>query len=347
MDAESCGLIKEAITTALKGHVGTANISLLLQEAERVSEKQKILKDFFAKLIKSIKTCTDGIQKVRIQLARERALKRFHQLRIESLPALWSKVFDDLGVAEEKAVILQSINRLIFNSIVLEQFTSRYATPPKEVSVSTMYSDEENAVRYASGYVVKVLKKQYEKKKGVKARQFMECLLNMSARNEGKDCSTYYDYTKAWIKLVNRGGLFEINNDSFLFFRAIESHVQETLHSHLLSGADKQEYLSKLLGKEDIQLLWSKLSTDIDDNDSSCELLAAVIEKWVTLRGFAQVSSWVDDYKAATAEKVKKKKALRKSLAKNEEEKSSEPAKKKRKSTRDQENASVGAIAAH
>ncbi len=165
-----------------------------------------------------------------------------------------------------------------------------------------MYSDEENA----GGYVVKVLKKQYEKKKGVKARQFIECLMNMSAREEGKDCSTYYDYTKAWIKLVNRGGLFEINNDSFLFFRAVELHVQETLRGHLLSGkVDKLEYLSELLRKEDIHLLWSKLCTDIEDSDSSCELLTAIIEKWVTLRGFAQVSSWVDDYKAATAEKVK------------------------------------------
>lgn len=151
--------------------------------------------------------------------------------------------------------------------------------------------------------------------------------MNMSAGEEGEDCSTYYDYTKAWIKLVNRGGLFEINNDCFLFFRAIELHVQETLREHLLSGVvEKQEYLCKLLRNEDIHTLWSKLCTDIEDSDSSCELLTAIIEKWVTLRGFAQVSSWVDDYKAATALKLKKKNALRKALAK---EKSSEPKRKK------------------
>ena len=123
----------------------------------------------------------------------------------------------------------------------MKQFTSRYGTPAKDAGNVSMYSDEENAVRYASGYVVKVLKNQYEKKKGVKARQFMECLMNMSAPEEGTDCLTYYDYTKARIKLVNRGGLFEISTDSFLFFRAIELHVQKTLPAYFLSGKIKKQ----------------------------------------------------------------------------------------------------------
>ena len=212
-------------------------------------------------------------------------------------------------------MVLQSINRLVFNSIVLERFTQRYATPSKEVTSVHMCSDEENAVRYASGFVIKVLKKHYEKKNGVKARQFMECLMSMSASEEGNSSSSFYDYTKAWIQLVNRGGLFEVNTDSFLFFRALEIRVQESLHNHLLSGqADKQEYISAILRNEEIHLLWSKLSTDIDTNSSE-ELLVTIIEKWLTLRGFAQVSSWVDEYKRASTETVKKKKALRKDLA--------------------------------
>ncbi len=62
--------------------------------------------------------------------------------------------------------------------------------------------------------------------------------MNMSAREEGNSSSSYYDYTTAWIKLVNRGGLFEVNTDSFLLFRAIEV---QTLGDHLLYGKmDKQ-----------------------------------------------------------------------------------------------------------
>ena len=144
----------------------------------------------------------------------------------------------------------------------------------------------------------------------------MECLINMSASN---DCTTYYNYTNTWIQLVNRGGLFEINNECYLFFKTIEKHIQATLPGHLSGEVAKQKYLLQLLNEEDIQRLWTKLNTDIEDSDGSDELLTLILEKWVTTRGFAQVSSWISDYKSATAEKLKKKRSLRKDLAKKSE----------------------------
>ncbi len=56
MDVDSHKLVRECITIALKGHVGTANVSLLLQEGERGREKKKILEDFFALLVGTIKS---------------------------------------------------------------------------------------------------------------------------------------------------------------------------------------------------------------------------------------------------------------------------------------------------
>lgn len=58
-------------------------------------------------------------------------------------------------------------------------------------------SDEENAVRYASGYLVKVLKNQYEKKKGMKGTIYgmSHELMSMSAREESHNFSTCYEYT--------------------------------------------------------------------------------------------------------------------------------------------------------
>ena len=114
--------------------------------------------------------------------------------------------------------------------------------------------------------------------------------------------------------------MFEINNECYLFFKTIEKHIQATLPGHLLSGeVAKQKYLLQLLNEEDIQRLWTKLKTDIEDSDGSDELLTLILEKWVTTRGFAQVSSWISDYKSATAEQLKKKRSLRKDLAKKSE----------------------------
>ena len=69
-------IIKEAVTTALKGHAGSVNVSLLLESVKDANKQALLDVFFFHKLIETIKTCTEGIEKVRIQLARERALKK-------------------------------------------------------------------------------------------------------------------------------------------------------------------------------------------------------------------------------------------------------------------------------
>ena len=61
-----------------------------------------------------------------------------------------------------------------------------------------------------NGYVAFKLMKKYKK-----AGQFVECLSSMTI--EGPE-SSFYDYTKEWMKLVDRGGLFNINDNSFMFF---------------------------------------------------------------------------------------------------------------------------------
>ena len=128
-------LIREAAGNALKGCTESASVLLLFKESNS-AVKKTLLEASSKKIVDIIKTCTEGIEKVRIQLARECALMKFHHLRIETLPCIWRKVLVELGVPEEKTVILQSINRLLFNSVVLEDFTKRYATLPPEQQVS-------------------------------------------------------------------------------------------------------------------------------------------------------------------------------------------------------------------
>ena len=53
----------------------------------------------------------------------------------------------------------------------------------------TMNAEEENALCYVSGYVALKLMRQYEKKKGEKAMQFVECLSNMAVA--GVESSLY------------------------------------------------------------------------------------------------------------------------------------------------------------
>ena len=66
--------------------------------------------------------------------------------------------------------------------------------------------------------------------------------MNMSTGNCEESASvhlSFYDYTKEWMKKVNRGGLFETNDQSFRLFKAIEIALQLKLPSALLTLASE------------------------------------------------------------------------------------------------------------
>ena len=80
--------------------------------------------------------------------------------------------------------------------------------------------DEQNAIKYAGGYVVNKLAKQYRKM----ARQFAECLQSMVDIQEASDMPT----ESQWISSVDRGGLFHISDNAFAFFKAMELCIQKS-----------------------------------------------------------------------------------------------------------------------
>ena len=142
---------------------------------------------------------------MRVDGARERALIRLLQMRQSLLPNLWKELFTQLSVPP---LLLQSINRQLLNQTLLVVNSVTETTNKEQTSV-TMLSDEENAIRYASGYIAMKLLKHYKTGKGAKARQFVDCLSNMAVVGE-------------WISKANRGGFFEVNDSCFLFFRSVE-----------------------------------------------------------------------------------------------------------------------------
>ena len=94
-----------------------------------------------------------------------------------------------------------------------------------------------NALGYAAGFVPYSLLKRFEKRKGEKYSQIVICLGEMAIMGDGSDILSY---TTKWFDLVNRGGLFPLNDNPFLLFTAIETIVKTVVHKHILNRtADK------------------------------------------------------------------------------------------------------------
>ena len=177
----------------------------------------------------------------------------------------------------------------------------------------TLLADEENAVRYACGFVARRLIKKIERLRGTKASQFRECLSSMD--NRGDD-SSYYQYTLEWIDSVNRGGLFVVNDDSFFLFKSVEAVIQKALPKHLTKTSQlgtKDDLVKIIMSDDTVRQYWDVVSIDVSDEYAE-ELLYMMVDMWLTMRGFAITSKWMEEYKEAMSKTVKKSKSLRKSL---------------------------------
>ena len=75
--------------------------------------------------------------------------------------------------------------------------------PTREQEPIILTPDELNTMQYACGYVPYKLLKKYEKKTGLQAECFVECLGNMAVKYENDQEPDLLGYTKSWIEKVN------------------------------------------------------------------------------------------------------------------------------------------------
>ena len=181
--------------------------------------------------------------------------------------------------------------------------------------------DEENALRYAAGFVpFKLLNKYTKRKEDYKG--IIECLRNLSvedcerATEGGSDeSSEIEDYTSQWIAKVDRGGLFKINDNAYHFFRSVENVVRCRLPSRL-ARKENCDVVAAVEVDPMVVFRWRLLTATLLDDAHSSHLLHEIASLWVTMRGFSMTSAWLEKYKVAKDCLLKKKKALRKSLLK-------------------------------
>lgn len=245
---------------------------------------------------------------------REKLWSSFHHLRTTTLSELWRSFLSLPDIPNLSPLVYQYINQKLYEKQIKSHFSAESDVTTAEQASSEypeITVDEENIIRYAAGYVPYKLMKKYEHQSSATAQYYVECLGNMAINGEE---SSLMEYTSKWISLSNRGGLFEVNDISYLMFRDIELKVRKCLFSILgrTTTCDKETLIHSVSSDLNIQFYWSMLSVDIEDEESAIKLLQEIIGLWVTMRGFTIAGCWLEHYKQATKTNVKK--GLRKEL---------------------------------
>ena len=251
------------------------------------SSKQQIVRNFCNKLVQALCSALKAGERCKLKSFQEKSLIEFQKLKLTSLPLIWHSFASELGLPPVNPFQQQSVNRELFQKLLVDAAKScSGSVVARPRTVRTHLSvEEENAVRYASGYVTMKLLNKFKSKSGTAL--FVDSLCNMAV-NTNKDDSSFYDYTLEWMMGINRGGLFCVNEPTFCLFKAIELKTQELLPL-VLSAKDPNngDMVKKIMDDDDVESWWSMLSTDIPDESSRTELLKEIVDMWVGLRGFA------------------------------------------------------------
>lgn len=108
---------------------------------------------------------------------------------------------------------------------------------------------------------------------------------------------------------VNRGGLFRINNDTYLVFRAMEFASRcvvnvERVASHPTVKI-QEEVQSSIMNDPSFTAHWNYLLTKAEafDTDEYDELLGEIVDKWIKIRSHSFATGWIEQYQLATKQK--------------------------------------------
>lgn len=180
---------------------GSQRCARMKEEARKLLDtggderKTQIFDDFSEELISTIKTCVEVSEKCRsVATLREKAQVNFYKLRMNQIPALWAEFYIQMGINMEDLLLCQSVSQQVFDVLLIQHLSSKAPSRQPAVHAQQLDRDEDNALRYACGYVPFKLLRKYKQQSSQKTMQFSTCLTKMAV-DEGDNEGTFEDYT--------------------------------------------------------------------------------------------------------------------------------------------------------
>ena len=172
----------------------------------------------------------------------------------------------------------------------------------ESVSVHELTYEEENALRYVGGYVIKTLWKK-EKQEDILAT------LKLITNEDDDDAPAD---SEEWVCTIDRGGLIRITEEFYLTLCSIEYAIRQLLKT----SSPIKEFAFEINEDCEVQFQWCMASVRMSE-DIAHLLLEKIINTWITIRGYSFVNTIIEQYKQENKKTTQKSKALRRKLAEN------------------------------
>ena len=281
---------------------------------EWIADDREAALSFLSPLVSALELCVRG-KRLEKKAEKEKMWGKFHFTRTsKEFLSYWSALMKASLVKETAPPLFyQHITDILFKRLI--KLYTPVSSQTRQSRPPSLNYEEENALYYTAGYVVRETKKKLSKRpygaEWALAKEINLCLVELSEEFEESDEASASD----WTGQINRGGLFFVNSQTYQFFYALEMRFrQETQQSTpSISPGFKEEVTKKLCQDDDVVFQWSIVAADWD-NKAAEVLLGMMVELWVTVRGFAFARHWLEGYKQRQKKSTQKSKGVRKQL---------------------------------
>ena len=303
-------------------------------------------------VITKLQSCIDSGNKYKLPSISQGCMwNAFHKLRnSDDMKRVWSTFVAAMEVPQPCCTESQLAMQLMMDR-VLKKMIEKRANAMEHLcthrnALAPLTMRERSAIRYMAGFVaIKLLKRYREPSKHeqvkFKRQLFVQVLKRMSAADQSDTVDSVDDYTRLWSELIDRGGLYHINDEvcttSFTIINIVDTvsslcyycsqlkvlelmeAVETVVRCHLNAqkmhtykqGSDLlTEIVSATLTTSSVLSSWERIAQTIPPTyeQYSIELLKNVISLWVTVRAHAFAKGWTMKFES------KYQKGTRKSL---------------------------------
>ena len=289
--------------------------------------------------------CLDSDKKLELQQVIERIRHSWVQMlesvkRRRSVTSKLDKLYSEfhkfsvgegfrMCAATGQAIEIQ-VPETLWQLLLEKEFTSFLSTKfgtaadtQTQATSRTLTDVEENAVRYMAGYTIRKLRDKHARQASDVSK---ECVAALQVMAGAIRTDTTEQSSNKWTSMVNRGGLYFVNNVVFDLFVTIESIVDSKL-TQILKESGKgieqvqKENLTWICEDEEVQSIWDDITSNtIEEEEIRQNLLREIAHIWVTTRGHSKTHKIKEDCKKHKKENVKGKRSLRKELERQREE---------------------------
>ncbi|XP_022088017.1 uncharacterized protein LOC110977844 [Acanthaster planci] len=248
--------------------------------------------------------------------------KHFHKFKLSSIHE-WKSFLESISICTDGNhihIVYQHLLLSVITLLIKDRHATDLPVAPSnsQVSISNISKEEEQVLRYVAGYVPFALFEKFRKQLNETSSVFCSILATWRSCTTDTE-QTFLEYTNKWIQAQNRGGLFNINDDVYVFFRTLENEARQFLSKgnleEFIGKNIKRSLKEKMMSQSRVHNYWCNLTREKISGDVSKRLLDIVVNLYIKIRIKAFLKVYLNLKKAAGQASKKAEKALRKELA--------------------------------